>query len=91
MHGKKYVSIENIDFYGVDLKKEEEADAFAIKWTFTEEQEVIAAGPLTVHDIVAFAEEFNTHPAVIIGRFHHKGKLHYSIGREFIVPIHLLI
>ena len=91
LHGKKYISIENIDFHGVDLKKENEANAFAINWTFTEEQEqeVLAARPKTTHDIIAFAEKFNTHPAVIIGRFHHKKKLHYSIARELIVPIHL--
>ena len=91
LHGKKYVSIENIEFDDIDLEKEEEANAFAINWTFTEkqEQEVLAARPLNVYDIVAFAEKFNTHPAIIIGRFHHKGIIPYSKGKEFIVPIHL--
>ena len=91
LHGKKYVSIENIDFHDVDLEKEEEADAFAVNWTFTEEQEqeVLAARPITENDVVSFAKKFGTHPAVIIGRFHHKEIIHHSEGEKFIVPIHL--
>ena len=89
LHGKKYVSIENIEFDNIDLKKEEEANAFAIDWTFSEkqEQELLDTSPLTENDIVVFAEKFNTHPAVIIGRFHHKKIIHYSVGRKFIEPI----
>ena len=41
-------------------------------------------------DIIYFAKKFNTHPAIIIGRFHHKEILPYNIGREFIIPIDLI-
>lgn len=90
-HGKKYVSIENVDYDEHDMEKEQEADQFAIDWTFSEEQEqeVLSRPTLTVKDIEDFAQKFNTHPAMIIGRFHHKGLLHYSVGREFIQSIDL--
>jgi len=89
LHGKKYVSIENIKFSDIDQEKEKEADAFAIDWTLSEEQEqeLRCVVRLTERDVVVFAKKFNTHPAVIIGRFHHKGILPYSVGRKFIEPI----
>jgi addiction module HigA family antidote len=93
LHGKKYISLENIDFSNVEADKEREADEFSENWTFSaeQEQEVLAIVPLNEKDIVAFAKKFNTHPAIIIGRFHHKGLLPYHIGREFIVPLNLSV
>jgi HTH-type transcriptional regulator / antitoxin HigA len=93
LHGKKYISLENIDFSDADPEKEEEANHFAEEWTFTQEQEVevLNAVPLVEEDIVRYAKKFNTHPAMIIGRFHHKELLPFSIGLEFIVPINLSI
>ena len=91
LHGKKYISLENIDFSEADPEKEKEAHKFAEEWTFSKEQEdeVLTVAQLNENDIVKFAHKFNTHPAMIIGRFHHKGLLPYHIGREFIVPINL--
>lgn len=91
LHGKKYISIENIDYIDQDVDKEKEADDFAIKHTFSKEQEkeVIEAAPLSSDDIIKFARRFNTHPALIIGRFHNKKLVHYSVGREFIMSIDL--
>lgn len=89
LHGKKYISIENINYDDQDQEKEMEADNFAIKNTFSldQEEEVLNAAPLDASDIVKFAKKFNTHPALIIGRFHKKELLHYSVGREFIESI----
>lgn len=90
-HGKKYVALENVDYKGQDLEKEKEADEFAVEWTFSkkEEKEVLNDAPLTEDDIVSYSKKFKTHPALIIGRFHHKGLLHYSVGRKFIQKIDL--
>lgn len=65
--------------------KKREADAFAVRWTFSEEeeQEVLRYGKLTEQDIIDFARKFETHPAMIIGRFQHKKRLPYSVGRQF--------
>ncbi|MCK5602068.1 HigA family addiction module antidote protein [Candidatus Pacearchaeota archaeon] len=91
LHGKKYVSIENIDLDEIEHDKEEEADSFAINWTFSEEQEreMLDNAPFNERDIIDFAKKYNTHPGIIIGRFQHKKMLPYSVGRQFIAPINL--
>lgn len=91
LHGKKYISLENIGFTNAEADKEREADEFSENWTFSleQEKEVLSKVPLNEVDIVDFAKKFNTHPAIIIGRFHHKGLLPYYIGRDYIVPINL--
>jgi addiction module HigA family antidote len=91
LHGKKYISMEDIDFSEADPEKEQQAHDFAEKWTFSKEQEyeVIAAAPLDEDDIITFAKKFNTHPAMIIGRLQHKQLIPFSVGREFIEPVNL--
>lgn len=93
LHGKKYISLENIDFAAADPGKEQEAHDFAVKHTFSKEQEkkLLHAHPtsITADQIAAYAQEFNTHPAMIIGRLQHHGLIHYSVGREFILPVNL--
>ena len=48
LHGKKDIFLEKIEYSDIDLKKEEEADNFAVKWTLTkeEEQKIIDSAPL---------------------------------------------
>ena len=91
LHGKKYISIEDDAFNDIDKAKEREADAFSVRWTFSEEEEreVLQYGLLKEKDIIDFAQKFGTHPAMIIGRFHHKKLLSYTVGRQFIQPVHL--
>lgn len=91
LHGKKYISIENISYDGLELEKEREADEFAVTWTFSKEEEelVLESAPLSSKDIIAFAKKFGTHPAIIIGRFQHKKLIPYYKGREFIESIDL--
>jgi addiction module HigA family antidote len=88
-HGKKHVSLENINYDDEDQVKEQEADDFAVYWTFSEkeEEEVFEKQSLTPKDILFYAKKFNTHPAMIIGRLHHKGIIPFSMGREFIQKI----
>lgn len=91
LHGKKDIFLESIAWEGRDDEKEEEANAFAVRWTFTEaeEREVLEAAPLSEADILRFAKKYNTHPAMIIGRLQHKRLIHYSVGRSFIEPVDL--
>lgn len=93
LHGKKYISLENIDFAASDPEKEQEAHDFAVKHTFSKEQEekLLREHPtsITAEDIVGYAQEFNTHPAMIIGRLQHLGLIHFSVGHGFILPINL--
>ena len=91
LHGKNDIFIESIDYSDKDKIKETEADNFAIKWTFSEKEEetVYNNRPLTESSIKEFARMFGTHPAMIIGRFQHKKMIHYSVGKDFIVPINV--
>lgn len=95
LHGKKYISIENVGYLDMDKAKEAEADAFAVENIFTEseEQEVVQYAldneGLEEQDILNFATKFGTHPAIIIGRLQHKEYIHYSQGRKFIKVINL--
>ncbi len=91
LHGKKYISLENVDFAASDPEKEEEAHQFAVAHTFTNEQEkeLLKNNTITEQDIIDYAEKFNTHPAMIIGRLQHDGLIPYSVGRQFMQPIDL--
>ena len=93
LHGKKYISLENIDFAAADPEKEAQANDFAEKYTFSKEQEekLLREHPtyISPNDIINSAKEFNAHPAMIVGRLQHLGLIHFSTGREFIVSVNL--
>jgi HTH-type transcriptional regulator/antitoxin HigA len=89
LHGKKDIFLEKVEYSDKDLQKEAEADAFACKWTLTEneEMEILASAPLSKEDIRRFAQKFNTHPAIIIGRLQHKKLIPYSLRWEYFEPV----
>ncbi len=93
LHGKKDIFLEDIEYTDKDITKEAEADQFAVKWTFSEEQEaeLLHLLPISEEDFIEFAKRYNTHPAMIIGRLHKKELIPYSFGRKFILPIDLSI
>lgn len=89
LHGKKDIFLEKVAYSDKDLIKEKEADAFAVKWTLTadEEAEILIAAPLNDKKIRHFAKQFNTHPAIIIGRLQHKKLIPYALGRGYLEPV----
>lgn len=91
LHGKKDIFLESMAYSDLDIQKEKEADTFAIKWTLTEEEEneILQKIKLTEVDIVEFAQRFNTHPGIIVGRLQHKQVLPHSFGRDLIIPVKL--
>jgi len=91
LHGKKDVFLENIEYADKINEKEQEADEFAVKWTLSEqeENEIVSQGIVTSEDVRKYAEKFNTHPAIIIGRLQHKKYIPYSVGKEFIEKVEL--
>lgn len=91
LHGKKDVFLENIEYPDKMNVKELDADAFAVKWTLSEdeEKEILAETSLDEKKIRLFASKFNTHPAIIIGRLQHKGLIPYTLGREMVETISL--
>ncbi|MEA4937916.1 MAG: HigA family addiction module antitoxin [Paludibacter sp.] len=91
LHGKKDVFLENIEYPDKMNVKELDADAFAVKWTLSEdeEKEILTETSLDEKKIRIFARKFNTHPAIIIGRLQHKGLIPYTLGREMVETISL--
>lgn len=91
LHGKKYISIENIDVDGENKKFEKQANSFASHWLLTENQEneILSKHNITSDDIIALSEKFKTHPAIIIGRLQHKKIIAYGMGNDFFKPIEL--
>ncbi|RFM27043.1 HigA family addiction module antitoxin [Deminuibacter soli] len=89
LHGKKDIFLEQVAYSDQDLVKEKEADVFAVKWTLTEEEEaeILSAAPLNKEKIRHFAKQFNTHPAIIIGRLQYKKQVAYSFGKEYFEPV----
>lgn len=91
LHGKKYISIENIEYDGENQVYEEEANVFSANLLLSEEeeQEIINRIVLTDADIINFANEFKTHPAIIIGRLQHKKLVPFGLGNHLFYPIDL--
>ena len=91
LHGKKNIFLENVEYEGLDMEKEAEADAFAIEWTLSEEQEkeIMQENVLDREIFIDYAKKFNTHPALIVGRLQKKEVVPYSEGRDLIVAIDL--
>ncbi len=89
LHGKKDIFLEKVEYSDKDKVKEKQADEFAVKWTLTDEEvsEILEATPLIEQDIRNFANQFNTHPAIIIGRLQHKKLIPFSLGREYFEPV----
>ena len=89
LHGKKYISIENIDIDGEIKEYENEADDFASNCLLSKEQEkeILKNKKLFSDDIIVYARKFGTHPACIIGRLQHLKKIKFGVGNDFFKPI----
>lgn len=89
LHGKKYISIENVEYEGENLEFEEEANVFSAQILLSEdeENEILNSAPLDDNDIVNFADKFGTNPAVIIGRLQHKKLIPFGLGNNHFTPI----
>jgi hypothetical protein len=83
-HGKKEVFVEGLKYSADEQIKEDEANDYAVKYTFTkaQEKEVLENIPLTKKSIFEFAEKFNTHLAMIIGRLARDHKQLNAIGHS---------
>lgn len=84
LHGKKDIFLEDIEYPNLDTRKEQEANEFAGNVVLTEEQynEALNLKRFSVAAIIALAEKFNTHPAIIIGRLHKDNKIKKTHGHR---------
>ncbi|TRX36642.1 ImmA/IrrE family metallo-endopeptidase [Flavobacterium restrictum] len=89
LHGKKYISIENMEYDGENQVYENEANEFSAELLLNkeQEQEITNNHTLTEIDVVKYANKFKTHPAVIIGRLQHLKLLPFGMGNSLCKPI----
>lgn len=93
LHGKKYISIENIECDGENQIYENEANDFSANLLLNkaQENEIISNRILTENDVIRYAEKFKTHPAIIIGRLQHLKVLPFGLGNNLFNSIDLTL
>lgn len=91
LHGKKYFSLENIEYNGINKNYEAEADSFAAEMLFSKEaeKELLKYKKIDAELILNFSQKQETHPAIIVGRLQYEKILGYNELRHFFVPIQL--
>lgn len=89
LHGKKYISIENIEYDGENQIYENEANEFSANLLLTKEQEneITSNRNLRENDVIRYAEKFKTHPSIIIGRLQHLKLIPFGLGNNLFNPI----
>jgi Zn-dependent peptidase ImmA (M78 family) len=80
LHGKKYISLEEVAYQGKNLQYEQEADIFAQKHLLTDQQfaEIKESLNWSEENILHFSESFQLHPAMILGRLQREGFLPHT-------------
>ncbi|MCD8301971.1 MAG: ImmA/IrrE family metallo-endopeptidase [Prevotellaceae bacterium] len=91
LHGKKDIFLESADYIDKQQEKENAADSFAANLLLSqaEEAEVIKSGDFSAAAIMVYADKFNTHPGVIVGRLQHKRIIPYTQNSDLIEKIDL--
>ena len=91
LHGKKDIFLEDIDYDDKQKEKEDEADAFAsrILLSQAEENEIVKHGDFSASAIKGYAQKFNVHPGIIVGRLQHKKVIAYNALANMIEKIDL--
>lgn len=91
LHGKKDIFLEDIEYDDKQKEKEEEADAYSsrILLSQAEENEIIRQGDYSVEAIRHYAEKFNVHPGIIVGRLQHKKVISFMTNTNLIEKIDL--
>ncbi len=84
LHGKKDIFLENVEYDAKEIEKEKEADEFAVKWTLdkAQEKEITSLDIISDEQIISFAENFGTHPGIIVGRLQYLGLIKQSEGND---------
>jgi HTH-type transcriptional regulator / antitoxin HigA len=92
LHGKKDIFLEKYEYTDLDEKKEDQADQFAVNWTFKKEHEleVTLLTSLSENDIPILAKKYYTHPAMIVGRLRRLNLVNPAFGAKFLVEIEIV-
>ena len=90
-HRKKEIFLEDLEGNPIDKEKEDEANHFAQRYLFPQVgfESLISKKKFDDQDIIEYASNFNTHPAIVVGQLQHSGVIGYHQGNHFKVPINL--
>lgn len=91
LHGKKDIFLEDIEYADKQKDKEDEANAFASRVLLSqaEESEIIKEGDYSADSIRRFAEKFDVHPGIIVGRLQHKRVIPFTSHSNLFVKVEL--
>lgn len=84
LHGKKDIFLEDIEYNEEQLKKEKQADEFSSDVLLTEKETniIIEGNDFGTTALKRYAAQFNTHPAIIVGRLQHMNVLPFAMHVE---------
>ncbi len=83
LHGRKEIFLEEYAGCVLNKIKEEEANQFAMKWLLPEKALEELPFEFDDEDIVALADKYKTHPAIIVGRLQWIEELAYNEGNHY--------
>lgn len=91
LHGKKDIFLENDCHTEDEQKKEDEANLFSSNILLSKEDEdkIIRNGVYTHEAIREYADRFNTHPSIIVGRLQHHKIIPHSKNSDMLIPVDL--
>lgn len=91
LHGKKDIFLEDVEYKGKDVEKENQADEFASEWLLSLDQidEILSNPELDEQMVRDYASSFGTHPSIIICRLQYLKLIPYSVGNELLDTIDL--
>lgn len=91
LHGKKDIFLEDIEYADKQKEKEEEADVFSFRILLSQaaENEITRNGKFSEAAIRNYAEKFNVHPGIIVGRLQHKKYISFTALSDLIEKIEL--
>ena len=80
LHGKKEIFLEDIEYNDEQRTKEKQADVFSADVLLSEKEMklIIDSNDFRPTALKRYADKFNTHPAIIIGRLQHLGILSFA-------------
>jgi HTH-type transcriptional regulator / antitoxin HigA len=78
LHGKTDIFLEDFEGAHYDAKKENEANHFAAKMLLKENINIILQGDYSEINIKRIAKQYNTHPAIIVGRLQREEVIGYN-------------
>lgn len=91
LHGKKDIFLENVNYSDKQKEKEDEADTFSSNTLLSRnaENEIIKNNDYSPDVLRNYAERFNVHPGIIVGRLQYRKIISYKQDTDLIEKINI--